>query len=453
MGERDRETIAVHCDGQAEPPQWVVLQRQLIDAAGDAAVPFVQKYTRDDGSLIWRDEWPGMDGSDDPYEGFSSFPLLYALGGPENLLQLAHRQWEAITTQFTRYGQIHNEFDAYYDWMHHGEGYQGVYFFGLADPSVSQDRERAVKFAGLYLGEDAEAQNWDPVHKLIRSPLNGSRGPRLQTTAEDWCTHRQVYDQYLAPFEDIPGHVTASDPLTKLAWTDDRVFAEILELVNQRMTRGDVPLNLASTSLVTNAFLYTHETKYRQWVLEYYDAWNRRTEQNGGIMPDNVGLSGEIGEYMDGKWWGGYYGWRWSHGWRTILESTLVAAANAVLLTGDLSHLDLPRSQLDLIWAQGRVEDGVFQVPHRYGDGGWFDYRPPNPRFHMFLYHISQSPQDLERLQSFENKHEWAAVERRFGKGPIQYASPSWFAYLAGQNPGYPERSLNVTLEEIARRL
>jgi hypothetical protein len=453
MSELDLRTITIQADRQAAAPEWALLQRRLIDAANDAADPFIRKYTRDDGSLIWRDEWPGMDGSDDPYEGFSSFPLLYTLGGAEHVHQLARRQWEAITKQFTSYGQVHDEFDAYYDWMHHGESYHYVYFFGLADPSVERDRERAIRFASLYTGEAPEAQNWDPVHKLIRSPLNGSRGPRLQTTAEDWCTHREIYDHYLAPFEDIPGFATAGDPLTKLAWTDDAVFAAILDLINQRMTRGDVPLNLASTSLVMNAFLYTGDEKYRQWVLEYCDAWKRRTEQNGGIMPDNVGLSGEIGEYMDGKWWGGYYGWRWSHGWRTILEATLIAAANAVLLTGDLSHLDLPRSQLDLVWSQGRVEDGVFQLPHRYGDGGWFDYRPPNPRFHIFLYHVSQSSQDWERLQRFENQHKWGAVERRFGKAPIQYASPPWFAYLTGQNPGYPERSLNVTLDEIARRM
>jgi hypothetical protein len=453
MNERNQQTITAHADGQAEPPAWALLQRRLIDTANGAVDVFLDKYTRDDGTFIWRDEWPGMDGSDDPYEGISSFPLFYALGGSERVHQLARRQWEAISRQFTDYGQIHNEFDAYYDWMHHGEGYHCTYFFGLADPTMARERERARKFAGMYIGEDSEAQNWDPVHKLIRSPLNGSLGPRWQTTAEDWCTHREVYDGYLAPFEDIPGYVTAEDPLTKLAWTDDAIFAEILKLINQRMTRGDVPLNLASTSLVTNAYLYTGDEKYRQWVLEYYDAWKRRTEQNNGIMPDNVGLSGGIGEYMDGKWWGGYYGWRWSHGWRTILEATLVAAANMVLLTGDLSHLDLPRSQLDLIWAQGRMEDGVFQIPHRYGDGGWFDYRSPDPRFFIFLYHISQSPQDLERLQRFENRPGWPAVEGRFGKGPIQYATPPWFAYLAGQNPGYPERSLNVTLNEIARRL
>ena len=185
MNGRDRQTIIVRADGQAEPPQWAVLQRRLIDAASDAAVPFVKKYTWDDGRLVWRDEWPGMDGSDDPYESFSSFPLLYALGGPERLLQLAHRQWEAITAQFTQYGQIHNEFDAYYDWMHHGESYTYFYFFGLADPGVEKARRRALRFAGLYTGEDPEAANYDPKLKLIRSPITGSRGPRFVNSAED----------------------------------------------------------------------------------------------------------------------------------------------------------------------------------------------------------------------------------------------------------------------------
>ena len=149
MNERNLQRITVHTDGLIDPPEWALLQRQLIDTANEAAEAFVDKYTRDDGTLIWRDEWPGMDGSDDPYEGFSSFPLFYALGGSERVHQLAHRQWEAITRQFTDYGQIYNEFDAYYDWMHHGEGYHCTYFFGLSDPTIDRERERARKFAGL----------------------------------------------------------------------------------------------------------------------------------------------------------------------------------------------------------------------------------------------------------------------------------------------------------------
>ncbi|CAF4420791.1 unnamed protein product, partial [Adineta steineri] len=117
------------------------------------------------------------------------------------------------------------------------------------------------------------------------------------------------------------------------------------------MTRGDVPLNLNATGLVTHAFLYSDEEKYRRWVLEYLKAWKERTHQNGGIIPDNIGLTGKIGEYNDGKWWGGYYGWRWPHGFVTIIEPLTNACMNAVLLTGDISQLDLARQQLDANWA------------------------------------------------------------------------------------------------------
>jgi hypothetical protein len=425
----------------------------VIDSISRAADPFLARYTREDGSLIWRKTFPGMDGSDDAYEGFNTLPLVYALGGENHLLAEGIRQWEAITRQFTGYGQVFNEFDAYYDWMHHGESCHFLYFFGLADPSSERFRQRARKFAGMYMGEDSQAPNWDAKLKLIRSPLNGSKGPRFVTTAEDWCTNRDVYTRYLAPFEDIPNYSTADAPLTKLSWHDDEFYEIVIKMINERMTRGDVPLNLAATSLITHAYLYTGQEEYRTWVLEYHDAWRRRAAENGGIIPDNVGLSGRIGECMGGKWWGGYYGYRWSHGWTTILEATMVAAGNCLLLTGDFSYLDLPRSQLDLYWSQGRMENGVFVVPHRYGDSGWFDYRKPNPRFHNHLYHLSQSEEDRHRLLSYGDMAACATERDGWGKSPVQYNSQPWLAYLAGRNSGYPEHSLEATLQEVKRRL
>ena len=71
---------------------------------------------------------------------------------------------------------------------------------------------------------------------------------------------------------------------------------------------------------MTHAFAYTGEEKYRAWVLDYLNGWEERTARNGGITPDNIGLSGEIGEYNEGQWWGGYYGWRWPHGAMTLME-------------------------------------------------------------------------------------------------------------------------------------
>ena len=49
-----------------------------------------------------------------------------------------------------------------------------------------------------------------------------------------------------------------------------------------------------ATSLITSAYLYTGDDKYKQWVLDYVQAWMDRTEENGGIIPDYVGPSGKM---------------------------------------------------------------------------------------------------------------------------------------------------------------
>ena len=93
----------------------------------------------------------------------------------------------------------------------------------------------------MYMGEDPEAPNWDADLKMIRSPINGSKGPCLEMTAEDWVTHRAVLANYLSPYEDVPGY-EITDPFTKLDWNNDEIFGEILKLMNERMVPGDVPL-------------------------------------------------------------------------------------------------------------------------------------------------------------------------------------------------------------------
>jgi hypothetical protein len=43
---------------------------------------------------------------------------------------------------------------------------------------------------------------------------------------------------------------------------------------------GDNPLNLLATSLALNAYMATGEPKYKQWLLEYVDAWHQRMLDN-----------------------------------------------------------------------------------------------------------------------------------------------------------------------------
>ena len=138
--------------------------------------------------------------------------------------------------------------------------------------------------------------------------------------------------------------------------------------------------------------MYSHDESVKQIALDYIKAWMERRDRNGGIMPDNIGTSGEIGEFNDGKWWGGYYGWRWPHGFMTIMEPITNAAMNAVLMTGDYSYLDLPRSQFDLIWSLRKEVDGVIKVPHRHFDAGWADYRLPSARHMIYIWNINLIP-------------------------------------------------------------
>jgi hypothetical protein len=438
--------------GHKHPPSWAIKQRYLIDLMNRAGPEFVKTYTRPNGTLIWRESWPGMDGSDDGYESFLSFPLFYILGGDEAIHQLAREEWNAVTRQFTHYGQVYREFDAYYDWMHHGESYTYIYYLALANPDHPIDRARALDFAAMYIGEDPEAPNWDPDLRMIRSPINGSKGPRFKMSAQDWVTHRPVLANYLAPYEDIPG-LESDDPFVVADWNDDEVFAKILSLMNARMVPGDIPLNLNTTSLITHAFLYTGEEKYRQWVLDYLDAWMERTQHNDGIMPDNIGPTGKIGERMEGKWWGGYYGWRWPHGAWIILESTLIAGCNAMLLTGDDRWLDLHRSQADLLWSLRREEEGVVKTPARYGAQGWFDYRPPNPASYIHLYAMTQRAEDLERIKTrFPHREGWYSETPHFGKAG-SYAPTAWLAYVMGENPDFPDNVLQDTYDGIGQRL
>ena len=445
---------------QIVPPHWALTERLLFDQLNKAAFEFVARYTRADGTLIWREDWPGMDGSDDPYEGFMNLALLYMLGGSEKLHGLARKIWDSITWQWTEYGQVHREFDAYYDWMHHGEGYLYLYFLGLAGPATLKDRQRASRFAGMYTGEDEEAQNYDTELKLIRSPITGSRGPRFTLTAEDWSTHRGILDDYLAPYEDIPDVDFASG---KCPWSNDDVYANIIRLMNERMTRGDVPLNLNATGLVTHAFLYSSEEKYRRWVLDYLEAWEERARKNGGIIPDNVGLTGEIGQYNDGKWWGGYYGWRWPHGFGIIIEALTNACMNAVLLTGDINRLEFARNQLDRNWALRKEHEGQCLVPYKRFDAGWMDYRKPAPQYPIYFWTVSMDDEDLERIDRIPKDHDWNEIiiptvsgsDKKTGRSTKHYIGNMhpWFQYIRGLNPDYPQRILDANFRLIEQQL
>ena len=243
-----------------------------------------------------------------------------------------------------------------------------------------------------------------------------------------------------------------------------------------RHSRGDVASNMSITSLVTNAFLVSGEEKYRNWVVEYTDAWIARGKENGGFIPDNVGLSGKVGEYCNGKWYGGLYGWTWPHGFGTLIAAIFDAGANAFLLTRDADYLDLPRSQIDLLLELGEMRaaddtdrlgptptnsrnkpsggEEIFMVPSRYGDAGWFDWSPVPMTWPIALWNLSMADSDWQRIEEIRGKSaaEWNDVHPFHGKTDAGHEA-AWIRFLAGDNDDYPERILHATEQIVRRRL
>ncbi len=116
------------------------------------------------------------------------------------------------------------------------------------------------RFAGFYLNEDPGAANYDPQHKIIRSLFNGSRGPLLRkATGLDWAG-----DPIEVEGRFRPGHGESNYEQMVEHFKD---YNDIV---------GDHPQNLLATSLAFNAYMLDHEAKYRDWLLEYVDAWRER---------------------------------------------------------------------------------------------------------------------------------------------------------------------------------
>jgi hypothetical protein len=464
------------------PPTWAILQRQLIDLMNDATAPFLARYVRENGELIWRDGGTNSrDGADDFYESAYNWPLFYLLGGGDHLLEQGQRIWDGVTRQLSRAGMLYKEYELGYDQFHQGESYIYFYFLCLADPTNPRNRARAQRFAGLYLNEDPAAPNYDPTHKIIRAAHNGSGGPRWGFSDEaepsyNWGPGMRVYGLPYHDFPDIQHYDDLQDPAKA---------RRMGQAMHERMGQGDVAGNLIATSLMANAYLMTGAEKYRNWIVDYVDAWRERAAANGGLLPDNVGLSGQVGETMNGKWYGGLYGWTWPHGYYNIGMAATVAGINAYLATGDDAYLDLPRSQFDHIWALGEEKDVrtlemslghhwlgtapeiksgteaaaeeehlIFVAPYRYGDHGWFDYQPLSPVYPTALWNVSQREEDWQRIEALRKveKYDWRRVIPFRNKEDGGHDQP-WLRYLAGDNPTYPEAILRATYASVLRRL
>jgi hypothetical protein len=464
-------------------PAWALLERHLIEQSSAAAIEFAARYQTPDGALIWRTT--GAARFDDLPESFYNWPVLYALGGDDKLRDLSFRAWNGTLRQLDRdFGLLHREFPKALDWFHIIEGLLLFHSLALADPTDAANLDRARRYAGFYTGDDPEAPNYDAARRMIRSPVTGSLGPVLGSPEKaapvGWSLGMASYG---LPLEGLAG-ITRYDDLK-----DPANARRMGEAMQQRMMRGDVPANLAATALVTHAWLLTGDPKYAAWVKEYTGAWLDRARANGGLVPDNVGPSGKVGELHDGKWWGGHYGWRYPHGYYSIGMSLQAAAENARLVSGgDPSYLELPRATMNRILAEGRNYNGAFVVPYKKRDGGWFAFQPMDVSLLASLWSESLDPADSARIErvrrasrvdwhratgtpfpshgralkpeAFDDclhcdeygRVDWREVVDTRTKEDRGHEAP-WLRFLAGDNAGYPEEILRISLGQMAQRL
>lgn len=413
-------------------PAWAKLERQLLDEQVPACREFYEKYFDARGYLQCFVRWGANDGPDDAFENFNGWPELHALGADAEILRLFTAGHEGLLRQYTaartievpvaREGMYYQEFIVQSDWMHHGEGLQLFHRMGLGlGLSDATYLKRARRFAGLYMGEEPTAPNYDPALKLIRSMQNGSRGPMLRpATALDWVGDSFDVGKFVAQH----GESTYTQFLAH--------YVEYSEVA------GDHFLNLGATTLPTTAFLLTQEQKYKDWLVGYMDAWLERMKRNGGIIPSYVDYrDGKVGG-TEGKWWANAYGWGFSpvnpvngrRENRNRIPRAIVGFANATLLTGGQKYADAWRGMMDAVNGNGRTTAGRKEYPTMYGAEGWYGWQSkPWSVGAKELWYLTMEAKDADRV-----------------------GEDDWMAYLKGENGSFPEEALRRDLASVQRK-
>lgn len=423
--------VTVAIDAPMLAPAWARLQRELLAEQAPACREFYEKYFDTRGYLRCFVRWGANDGPDDAFENFNGWPELHALGADDVVRRLYEDGHEGLLRQYTeartvetpvaREGMYHREFIVQSDWMHHGEGLQLFHRMNLSLGTDERYAGRARRFAGFYMGTDPAAPNYDPSLRLIRSMLNGSRGPMLrQATALDW-----VGD----PF-DVSGFV---------ALHGEKTYAQFLQHYEEYTdVAGDHFLNLVATTLPTVAYLVANEPRYREWLVAYLDAWLERMRRNGGVIPSHIDYrDGSIGG-PEGKWWGGAYGWGFSpvnpvtgkREDRNRIPRAIVGFMNAALVTGEQRYADAWRAMMDAVNANAREFDGRRRYPTMFGAQGWYGWKDePWKVGALELWYLSMRTDDRARLEDH-----------------------GWLAFLDGRNPSYPETALEYDRALVRRR-
>ena len=409
-------------------PQWARMQRRLLDANATACEAFYAKYVDRRDRLKVFERWGANDGPDDAAEATNDWFLLHALGGSDRVRELASRFWEGHLRQFAvarttdvpiaRQGMYHREFPAQMDWQHNAEGLTSFNVMGLSMPRDAKLLARTRRYADFYTGRDPDVRNYDPRLKMMRSLLNGSRGPMLrQATPLDWAGD---------PFDPAPFHMEHGEKTYQQTLDHYAEYGDVI---------GDNPLNLQATTLGLNAYALGGGERFRDWALDYLSAWAERAARNDGLLPSHVRPDGTVGK----DWWKGVYGWGFSplvpqtgeRENRNRVPRAITAFMGGLLLSGDMGFIDLWRRQTQHINDASRIVDGVMSAPTMYGAQGWYGWKPGRYRSNGFeIWYMSQKAEDREMA----------------GDDP-------WIDFLEGRNADYPAQALATDLKRVTDRV
>ena len=345
------------------------MERQLFSLMEESARTYTSKYAERGGATLLAEDL------DDLYEQFYNFGLFYALGAADDMLDLHLQQWNAtnrISDQSINHRPIHNnhtktstpaQHNEFWgmnhpmEWHHLGEGLMAWYDMGVADPTISENARRSRRFAAMYIGEDPEADLWDASKRIIRLSLPVQSGPRARRRRPPGRTPCSLRAATSAARSTTTASAPASTPSSRTSRPDGFENPQrrnyIVDLFNKLVLQRDTPNTLAATALVTDAYLYTGDDKYKQWVLDYLEAWIDRTKKNGGITPDNVDHDGVIGGGREGVFWGGQYGWNHYQGYNIMFHGI-----NTAVECAPHAHRRLRVSRPPAFAAQGHRRRG-----------------------------------------------------------------------------------------------
>ena len=280
-------------------------------------------------------------------------------------------------------------------------------------------RERARRFAGLYMGEDPEAPNYDPKRKLIRSMINGSKGPLLRkATALDW-----VGDPFDATgFVALHGESTYAQFLEHYQEYTDVVGDHFLNLVattlpDQRLPadrRGEVP---ALDRRVHGRVARAHEAERRHHP-ELRRSRRQDRRARGPVVGQRVRLGLQPGQSGDRPPRGSQ-----PHSARAGRLQQRAARDRRSQIRRRVARHDRrrepPRAQAT----------AAPSIPTMYGADGWYGWqREPWSVGALEVWYWSMSDADRARV----------------GANP-------WVEFLEGRNPGYPETALERDCEHPAQ--